>query len=93
MYVIQLYKYARVYTVQCGHAMAARLRASMPRVLGQHAADFVAFGRLVLLSACISIRICNRLFRVTVEVVGFRFLFLSEQLGFVSCYKTRTTDQ
>lgn len=55
--------------------------------------DWVAFGRLVLLSACISIRICNRLLRVAVEVVGFRFLFLSEQLGFVSCYRTRITDQ
>lgn len=67
--------------------------ASGPCVLGQNTANLVDFGRLVLLSACISIRVCNRLFRIAVEVVDFRFLFLSEQLGFVSCCRTRTTDQ
>lgn len=67
--------------------------ASGPCVLGQHTANLVDFGRLMLLSACISIRTCYRLFRIAVEVVDFRFLFLSEQLGFVSCYRTRTTDQ
>lgn len=93
MFVIQLYKHTCTYTVQHGRAMAARLCASVPCGVGQHTEDLVAFGRLVLLSACISIRTCNSLFRVAVEVVDFRFLFLSEQLGFVSCYRTRTTDQ
>lgn len=73
--------------------MTARLCANVSHVLGQHTADLVDFGRLVLLSACISIRTRNRLFRVAAEVVGFRFLFLSEQSGFVSCYRTGTTDQ
>lgn len=61
--------------------MATRLCACVPRVLGQHTADLGAFQRLVMLSACISIRTCNRLFKVAVKVVGFRFLFLSEWLG------------
>lgn len=67
--------------------------ASGPCVLGQHTANLVDFGRLLLFSACISIRTRNRLFRIAVEVVDFRFLFLSEQLEFVSCYRTRSTDQ
>lgn len=98
MFVIQLYQYT--HTALRGHAMVAdQLRACVLHVLGQPPTDLYAqsihiFLLLVglCLSACTSITTCTRAVQSSCRSFVV-FSFLSEQLGFVSCYRTRTTDR